>query len=163
MFKFKQPWQCDCKLNTLKRVLVNKLLMSIKVKIRGPSPRCLFPRQESFVHFPKSHRDSKSPFAWKCYISLAFVTVIILGGIINRGVGMAPLLWCQSTLAQMPVREYARLPFFSCSVSHPSLVVIKSKKPQKLFLFKSILVNLFLATLLPLHVLQTHLLLSTHF
>ena len=32
--------------------------MSIKTEIRGPSPRCLFPRKELFVYFSESHRDS---------------------------------------------------------------------------------------------------------
>jgi len=30
-------------LNLLNRLRIYKLLMSIKIKIRGPSPRCLFP------------------------------------------------------------------------------------------------------------------------
>ena len=32
--------------------------MSIKIEIRGPSPRCLYPRKESFVYFSESLRDS---------------------------------------------------------------------------------------------------------
>jgi len=28
-------------------------------EIRGPSPRCLFHNQESFVYFSESHRDCK--------------------------------------------------------------------------------------------------------
>ena len=32
--------------------------MSIKIEIRGPSPRCLFPRKKPFVYFPGSHRNS---------------------------------------------------------------------------------------------------------
>ena len=38
----------------------------------------------------------------------------------------------------MPVREYARLPFFSCSVSHPCSVVIKSKNKGTKLLLKVI-------------------------
>ena len=33
-------------------------LTSIKIEIRGPSPRCLFPRKASFAYFSESHRDS---------------------------------------------------------------------------------------------------------
>jgi len=40
------------------RLLIHKLLMSIKIEIRGPSPRCLFTIKESFVYFIESHRDS---------------------------------------------------------------------------------------------------------
>ena len=29
--------------------------MSIQIEIRGPSPRCLFPREKSFVYFFDSH------------------------------------------------------------------------------------------------------------
>ena len=32
--------------------------MSIKIEIRGPSPRCRFPRMESFVYFSECRRDS---------------------------------------------------------------------------------------------------------
>ena len=46
------------KLNLWNRLLLYKWLMSIKMQIRGPSPRCLFPRMESFVYFSESHRDS---------------------------------------------------------------------------------------------------------
>ena len=48
------------KFNLWNRLLIYKLLMSIKIEIRGPSlaPRCLYPRKESFVYFSKSHRDS---------------------------------------------------------------------------------------------------------
>jgi len=46
------------KLNLLNRLLIYKLLMSIKIEIRGPSPRCLFPSKESFAYFSESHRDS---------------------------------------------------------------------------------------------------------
>jgi len=34
------------KLNLINRLLIYKLLMSIKIEIRGPSPRCIFPRRE---------------------------------------------------------------------------------------------------------------------
>jgi len=32
--------------------------MFIKIEVREPSPRCRFPRMESFVYFSESHRDS---------------------------------------------------------------------------------------------------------
>jgi len=42
----------------LHRLLIYELVMSIKIEIRGPSPRRLCPRKESFVYFSESHRDS---------------------------------------------------------------------------------------------------------
>ena len=46
------------KLNLLNRLLIYKLLMSIKIEIRELSPRCLYPRKESFVYFSESLRES---------------------------------------------------------------------------------------------------------
>jgi len=45
------------KLNLFNRLLIYTLFMSIKIEIRGPSPRCIFPRKEPFVYFSESHRD----------------------------------------------------------------------------------------------------------
>jgi len=50
------------KLDLSNSLVIYKLLMSIKTEIRGPSPRCLFPRKKSFVNFFESHRDPPSPF-----------------------------------------------------------------------------------------------------
>jgi len=46
------------KLNLWNRLHIYKLLMSIKIEIRGPSSRCLYPKKEYFVYFSESHRDS---------------------------------------------------------------------------------------------------------
>ena len=53
-----QTTNVNPKFNLWNRLLIYKLLMTIKIEIRGPSPRCLFHRKESFVYFSESHRDS---------------------------------------------------------------------------------------------------------
>jgi len=70
-------------LNLLTRLRIYKLLMSIKIKIRGPSPRCLFPWREPFVYssgsLPQSTialRVEILPIDWSlCTIDRANVSV----------------------------------------------------------------------------------------
>ena len=66
------------KLNLSNRLFVHKLLMSIKIEIRGPSPHCPCPRKESFVYFSGSHRISTITLRVE-------ILPVRLGGLIKKG------------------------------------------------------------------------------
>jgi len=63
------------KLNLLNRILIYKLLMSIKIEIRGPSRRCLFLERNRVCIFVSPIEIPQSPFAWKYYLVRAKTSV----------------------------------------------------------------------------------------
>jgi len=118
--------------------------MSIKIEIRGPSPRCLLPRKELFVYVSESRRDStialcvkilllsgllwEFEYKWKLFLRTTFArdSVVVCDTMFVYG----------TNSKRVPHKMCARTCESECTInSPPAAMTMLSKKNSRVYAF----------------------------